>query len=109
MKLTKDSGIKDFLINEVLMHASDTLPAETSARLAGIRRDKPSVPVIYVATGSAAIIAGSNATAKATRQYLDEMGMKGEVVRTGCHGPAAFEPLFCVHLPGKNKLIFRSH
>jgi (2Fe-2S) ferredoxin len=108
MKLTKDSGIMDFLVSEVLLHASDTLPAETSRKLAEIRRDKPSVPVIYVATGSAAIIAGSHATAGAAQQYLDEMNIKGEVVLTGCHGPAAFEPLVCVHLPGKNKLIFRN-
>ena len=108
MKQTKDSGTKDFLVSEVLLHSSDTLPPETSRKLAEIRRDKPSVPIIYVATGSAAIIAGSDATAKAAKQYLEEMGMRGEVVRTGCHGPAAFEPLFCVHLPGKNKLFFRN-
>ena len=108
MKQTTDTDNREFLIREVLLHASDTLTAETEKRLADIRRDKPSVPVIYVASGSAAIIAGGNATAAAARLYLEEMGIRGLVVMTGCHGPAAFEPMLCVHLPGKNKLIFRN-
>jgi NADH:ubiquinone oxidoreductase subunit F (NADH-binding)/Pyruvate/2-oxoacid:ferredoxin oxidoreductase delta subunit/(2Fe-2S) ferredoxin len=99
---------RDFLVREVLMHGSDTLPAETGQRLAEIRRDKPSVPVIYVASGSAAIIAGGLKSAAAAELYLSEMGIRGLVVKTGCHGPAVFEPMVCVHLPGKNKLIFRN-
>ncbi|MCK7534595.1 MAG: (2Fe-2S) ferredoxin domain-containing protein [Marinilabiliales bacterium] len=83
-------------------------PPATGKRLAEIRRDKPSVPVIYVASGSAAIIAGSLKSAAAAELYLEEMGIRGMVVKTGCHGPAAFEPMVCVHLPGKNKLIFRN-
>jgi NADH:ubiquinone oxidoreductase subunit F (NADH-binding)/Pyruvate/2-oxoacid:ferredoxin oxidoreductase delta subunit/(2Fe-2S) ferredoxin len=64
--------------------------------------------VIYVASGSAAIIAGSLKSAAAAELYLSEMGIRGRVVKTGCHGPAAFEPMVCVHLPGKNNLIFRN-
>ncbi|MEZ5019431.1 MAG: NADH-ubiquinone oxidoreductase-F iron-sulfur binding region domain-containing protein [Bacteroidales bacterium] len=108
MKKITDYSQKEFLVREVLLHGSDALPAETERKLAEIRRDKPSQPVIFVASGSAAIISGANATAAASEQYLQEMGIRGEVVRTGCHGPAAFEPLVCVHLPGKNKLIFRN-
>lgn len=108
MKQKTETDLKKFLIREVLLHASDTLPADTEKRLSEIRRDKPSAPVIYVATGSAAIIAGSTAAAAATSQYLEEMEIRGEVVLTGCHGPAAFEPVMCVHLPGKNKLVFRN-
>jgi NADH:ubiquinone oxidoreductase subunit F (NADH-binding)/Pyruvate/2-oxoacid:ferredoxin oxidoreductase delta subunit/(2Fe-2S) ferredoxin len=108
MKENTDSDTREFLVREVLMHGSDTLPAATEKRLAGIRRDKPSEPVIYVASGSAALIAGSARSAAAAELYLGEMNIRGLVVKTGCHGPAAFEPLVCVHLPGKNKLIFRN-
>ncbi|NLD64491.1 MAG: NADH-quinone oxidoreductase subunit F, partial [Bacteroidales bacterium] len=108
MKQKTETGMKEFLIREVLLHASDTLPVDTEKRLSEIRRDKPSVPVIYVASGSAAIIAGSTAAAAAAKLYVEEMGIRGEVVLTGCHGPAAFEPVMCVHLPGKNKLVFRN-
>ena len=108
MKENGENDTREFLVREVLMHASDTLPPATGKRLAEIRRDKPSVPVIYVASGSAAIIAGSLKSAAAAELYLDEMGIRGIVVKTGCHGPAAFEPMVCVHLPGKNNLIFRN-
>jgi NADH:ubiquinone oxidoreductase subunit F (NADH-binding)/Pyruvate/2-oxoacid:ferredoxin oxidoreductase delta subunit len=107
----KDQGtydIKSFLTEEVLRHSYDTLSADTKRKLAEIRRDKPSVPVIYVASGSPAIIAGSERSAAAATTYLSEMGTKGLVIKTGCHGPAAFEPIVCIHLPGKNKLIFRN-
>ena len=108
MKAATDSELKEFLIREVLLHGSDILPETTAKRLAAIRRDKPSVPVIYIASGSAALIAGSDSSASAAELYLSEMGIKGEVVRTGCHGPAAFEPMVSIHLPGKNRLIFRN-
>ena len=108
MKEYGENDTREFLVREVLMHASDTLPPATGKRLAEIRRDKPSVPVIYVASGSAAIIAGSLKSAAAAELYLNEMGIRGIVVKTGCHGPAAFEPMVCVHLPGKNNLIFRN-
>ncbi|MFN2314427.1 MAG: hypothetical protein ABR531_08210, partial [Bacteroidales bacterium] len=108
MKEKREGDTREFLVREVLMHGSDTLPAASEKRLAEIRRDKPSEPVIYVASGSAALIAGSAKTAAAAELYLNEMGIRGLVVMTGCHGPAAFEPMVCVHLPGKNKLIFRN-
>ena len=76
MKQKTETGMKEFLIREVLLHASDTLPADTEKRLSEIRRDKPSVPVIYVASGSAAIIAGSTAAAAAARLYVEEMGIR---------------------------------
>ena len=65
MRETADTETRDFLTREVLMHSSDTLPAATEKRLSVIRRDKPSEPVIYVASGSAAIIAGSEKSAAA--------------------------------------------
>ena len=108
MKEKREGDTREFLVREVLMHGSDTLPAASEKRLAGIRRDKPSEPVIYVASGSAALIAGSARSAAAAELYLSEMNIRGLVVKTGCHGPSAFEPLVCVHLPGKNKLIFRN-
>lgn len=108
MNQVVDSTLQEFLIRDVLLRHSDAFSGETAARLAAIRRDKPSFPVIYISSGSAGIIAGSNATAAAAVQWLEERGLKGKVVRTGCHGPAAYEPMVCVHLPGKNNLVFRN-
>ncbi|MGB8359294.1 MAG: hypothetical protein WCD55_11845, partial [Bacteroidales bacterium] len=108
MKGEKSNELMTFLIDEVLKHGSDTVPADTEKRLSDIRRDKPSVPVIYVSSGSAAVIAGSEKSAAAAELYMKEIGINGLIVRTGGHGPAVFEPLFSVHLPGKNRLIFRN-
>ncbi len=108
MKEAADFDIKKFLKEEVLRRSSDTLNPDTEKTLAEIRRDRPSVPVIYINTGSAAIIAGGLRSAAAVEEYLREMNFKAEVVKVGCHGPATFEPIICIHLPGKNKLIFRN-
>jgi NADH:ubiquinone oxidoreductase subunit F (NADH-binding)/ferredoxin len=108
MKGKETNELMTFLTEEVLMHGSDIVPAATAKRLAEIRRDKPSVPVIYVSSGSASIIAGSEQSAAAADLYLKDMGISGLIVRTTCHGPAVFEPMVCIHLPGKNKLIFRN-
>jgi NADH:ubiquinone oxidoreductase subunit F (NADH-binding)/Pyruvate/2-oxoacid:ferredoxin oxidoreductase delta subunit len=102
------SEIKEFLIEEVLKNESETIPAAAEKRLAEIRRDRPSVPVIYISSGSAALIAGAARTASAIESYVSDMGIRAEVVRVGCHGPSVFEPMICVHIPGKNKLIFRN-
>ena len=100
--------IKTFLIGEVLRNESEALTAATEKKLAEIRRDKPSVPVIYVSAGTAAIIAGADKSTAAIETYLSDMEMKATVVKVGCHGPAVFEPMVCIHIPGKNKLIFRN-
>jgi NADH:ubiquinone oxidoreductase subunit F (NADH-binding)/Pyruvate/2-oxoacid:ferredoxin oxidoreductase delta subunit len=102
------SEIKEFLIGEVLRNESETLSAATEKRLADIRRDKPSVPVIYISAGTAAIIAGSEKTADAIESYIEDMNIRASVVKVGCHGPSVYEPMICVHIPGKNKLIFRN-
>ncbi len=108
MKGEKSNELMTFLVEEVLRYGSDTLPAATEKRLSEIRREKPSVPVIYVSSGSAAVIAGSEKSAAAADLYLKEMGINGLIVSTGGHGPAVFEPLFSVQLPGKNRLVFRN-
>jgi len=102
------SDIKEFLIEEILKNESETLPAAAEKMLAEIRRDRPSVPVIYISSGSAALIAGADKTAMAIESYVSDMGIRAEVVKVGCHGPSVFEPMICVHIPGKNKLIFRN-
>ena len=108
MKESATTDLKSFLIEEVLRRGSDSLKPEAVKKLAEIRRDKPDVPVIYVSTGTAAIIAGGLKSAAAVEEYLGEMDIKAEVVKVGCHGPASFEPMVCIHLPGKNKLLFRN-
>ncbi len=100
--------LKTFLIDKVLLFESDTLLPETEKRLQNIRREKPDKPVIYVSSGTSSIIAGSEKTFAAIESYVNENEPLAGVIGVGCTGPANFEPLVCIHLPGKNKLFFRN-
>jgi NADH:ubiquinone oxidoreductase subunit F (NADH-binding)/Pyruvate/2-oxoacid:ferredoxin oxidoreductase delta subunit len=100
--------LKAFLIDKVLLFESDTLPAETEKRLQQIRREKPVSPVIFVSSGTSSIIAGSEKTRNAIESYISDNIPAALLVNVGCTGPAVYEPMVCVHIPGKNKLFFRN-
>ncbi len=100
--------LKAFLIDKVLMYESDTLKPDTEKVLQQIRREKPDKPVIFVSSGTSSIIAGSEKTWSAVESYIKENGSSAGLVHVGCAGPATFEPLVCIHIPGKNKLFFRN-
>src|ERR1035437_8980680 len=100
--------LKSFLIYKVLLFESDTLTQETEKKLQQVRREKPVKPAIYVSSGTSSVIAGSEETYSAIKTYIGENIPSVELVRVGCTGPANFEPLVCIHIPGKNKLFFRN-
>ncbi len=100
--------LKKFLIDKVLLFESDTLPPETEKVLQAVRREKTDLPVIYVSSGTSSIIAGSEKTRSTVEAYIDDNALKASLVKVGCAGPANFEPLVCIQLPGKNKLYFRN-
>ena len=100
--------LKKFLIDKVLLSESDTLPRETEKVLQQVRREKTDKPVIYISSGTSSRIAGSERTCVAIREYIEENVLDALMVNVGCAGPANFEPLVCIQLPGKNKLYFRN-
>ncbi|NLN30985.1 MAG: 4Fe-4S binding protein [Bacteroidales bacterium] len=100
--------IRKFLTSRVLMLESDTLPSETEKVLAQIRREKTDRPVIFLSTGTSSIIAGSEKTYSALEAYVKDNEPDAEIIKVGCSGPANFEPLLAIQLPGKNKLFFRN-
>lgn len=100
--------IRKFLVDKVLMFESDTLPPATEKVLQQLRREKTDVPVIFLSTGTSSIISGSEKTFAAINGYITDTASDAHLVRVGCTGPANFEPLVCVQLPGKNKLFFRN-
>jgi NADH:ubiquinone oxidoreductase subunit F (NADH-binding)/Pyruvate/2-oxoacid:ferredoxin oxidoreductase delta subunit len=100
--------LKTFLIEKVLLFGSDTLQPETEKVLLQVRREKPDNPVVYVSSGTSSLIAGSEKTYSAIEAYINENSLTSGLIRVGCNGPANFEPLVCIHLPGKNRLFFRN-
>lgn len=100
--------IKTFLTEKVLLFEADTLPAETEKSLQRIRKDRPDHAVIYVSSGTSSMVAGSFKTLAAISNYISENSQNASVASVGCSAPANFEPLVCIHLPGKNKLFYRN-
>ena len=100
--------LKKYLTGKVLMFESDTLPPDTQKILSQIRREKTDKPVIYLSSGTSSIIAGSEKTWSAVGTYINENEQGADLIRVGCTGPANFEPLLAIQLPGKNKLFFRN-
>jgi NADH:ubiquinone oxidoreductase subunit F (NADH-binding)/Pyruvate/2-oxoacid:ferredoxin oxidoreductase delta subunit len=100
--------LKTFLIEKVLTFESDTLLPETEKILQQVRREKTDKPVIFVSSGTSSIISGSEKTFSAIETYLKENEVSAGLIHVGCNGPATFEPLVCIQIPGKNKLFFRN-
>jgi NADH:ubiquinone oxidoreductase subunit F (NADH-binding)/Pyruvate/2-oxoacid:ferredoxin oxidoreductase delta subunit len=101
-------NLKTFLIEKVLLSESDTLSPVTEKRLQQLRQEKPDYPVIFVSSGTSSIISGSEKTCSSVESYLKENNLSARMIHVGCTGPANFEPLVCIQLPGKNKLYFRN-
>ncbi len=108
MSLSLMKDLKSFLIDKVLLSKSDTPDAETEKVMEQVRREKPGNPVVYISSGTSSIIAGSDKTFAAVESYLRENTLPASLVKVGCTGPANFEPVVCVQMPGKNKLFFRN-
>ncbi len=100
--------LKTFLVEKVLLFESDTLSPETEKVLQQVRRDRTDVPVIHVSSNTSSIIAGSDKTYNAIKTYIGENNHVSHVIKVGCIGPANFEPVVCIQMPGKNKLFFRN-
>lgn len=100
--------LKKYLTGKVLLYEADTLPPETLKVLSQIRREKTDKPVIYLSSGTSSKIAGSERTFAAVSTYIAENENKAELVMVGCTGPANYEPMLAIQLPGKNKLFFRN-
>ena len=100
--------LKTFLIDKVLTFESDTLLPETEKVLQQVRREKTNKPVIFVSSGTSSVIAGSEKTCSAIAAYIVDNEPAAELVHVGCTGPATYEPLVCIQIPGKNKLFYRN-
>ncbi len=63
--------------------------------------------MIYVGAGTCGLGAGAQATLDAIRAYLDEHEIKADVIKVGCIGFCAAEPLVDIQLPGRTRLCFK--
>jgi NADH:ubiquinone oxidoreductase subunit F (NADH-binding)/Pyruvate/2-oxoacid:ferredoxin oxidoreductase delta subunit len=106
--MERTDNIRRFLSEKVLMSESDILSADAEEMLRKLRRERTDNPVISISSGTSSIIAGSEKTFAVVKSYIEDNQPDAEIVRVGCTGPANYEPLVCIQLPGKNKLFFRN-
>lgn len=79
---------------------------EYEALTAGLRRDNPQTPVLYLGMASCSISAGAEDTRNAVREWLRRNQPSAELVEVGCIGLCSEEPILDVRLPGRSKLTF---
>ena len=82
------------------------MPPEYEALTAGLRRDNPQTPVLYLGMASCSISAGAEDTRDAVREWLRRNQPSAELVEVGCIGLCSEEPILDVRLPGRSKLTF---
>lgn len=97
-----------FLIEKVIKNYSGIFDKTTTDRLAMLRRDKVTRPVIYIGTGTCGIISGAKSTLGKVRNYLSENNIIADIMEVGCNGFCSAEPLLDIQLPGKTRLSFRN-
>ena len=84
--------------------SGDSTGAE--AALAELRRETVEKPVIYIGAGTCGLGAGAQGTIDATQKYLEDKGIDADLVKVGCIGYCAAEPLLDVQLPGRTRICF---
>ncbi len=75
-------------------------------RLALVRREKVTRPVVFVGAGTCGLGAGAARTIKAVKRYLADHHLEADVVEVGCIGLCSAEPLVDVQLAGKARVCF---
>lgn len=107
--MSRDRKIFTSLLLAPLTHngvKQTAMPPEYEALTAGLRRDNPQNPVLYLGMASCSISAGAEETRDAVREWLRRNQPSAELVEVGCIGLCSEEPILDVRLPGRSKLTF---
>ena len=75
-------------------------------RLLRLRRQKVTLPTVYVGGGTCGLGAGADRVLYAAREHAKLRGIQVEVVELGCLGLCADEPIVEIQLPSRPKLTF---
>jgi NADH:ubiquinone oxidoreductase subunit F (NADH-binding)/Pyruvate/2-oxoacid:ferredoxin oxidoreductase delta subunit len=70
-------------------------------------KNKQSATTIFIGAGTCGLGAGAEATVQAARAYLSEKKIEADIIRVGCIGLCAQEPLLDVKLPDRTRISFK--
>jgi len=108
METANKTEMKEFLIDQLLSGMPDMADSFVSAKLTELRREDVTKPLIYIGTGTCGLGAGAEKTWTETQRYIEDHQLDVEVIKVGCIGFCAAEPLVDVQLPGKNRISFKN-
>jgi NADH:ubiquinone oxidoreductase subunit F (NADH-binding) len=108
METSSKTEMKEFLIEQLLTGKADGTDPFVSGKLAELRREDVTKPVIYIGTGTCGLGAGAEKTFLETQRYIEDHQLDVEVIKVGCIGFCAAEPLVDVQLPGRNRISFKN-
>ena len=108
MKVANKINVKDFLIDNVLnISDNNSNQSFVDVRLAEIRKDIITKPIIFIGSGTCGLGAGADKTITETEKYLQENNIDADIIRTGCIGLCSAEPLMDIQVPGKTRISFQ--
>ena len=94
-------------MEKVVKNPSGSYNKEDTERLAFLKRDKVTKPVIYIGTSSCSICSGADDTLNTLREYIGIDGKTAEIIEVGCIGLCSESPYMDVKLPGKSRITFK--
>ncbi len=108
MKVANKINVKDFLVDNVLNVSGDKANQSfVEVRLAEIRKDIITKPIIFIGSGTCGLGAGADKTIEKTEKFLQENNIDADVIRVGCIGLCSAEPLMDIQIPGKTRVSFQ--
>jgi len=108
METIRETNKREFLIENVLTKFSESTREKlVEDELSIIRKDTISKPIIYIGTGTCGLGAGAGETFSKAQSYLDNRNIDAEIIKVGCIGLCAAEPLLDIQLPGKTRISYQ--
>ena len=102
------AALLDFWANGPLSHYEPKLREQLGDMVDTLARDRKEKTTIYVGAGTCGLGAGAGKTLVAIDAYLKEKNIEANVVKVGCIGLCAVEPMLDVELPGKTRISFQA-
>ncbi len=87
-------------------HEGATCEDHNQQARACLRREVVTHPVVFVGAGTCGLAAGARETLEAVQAYIQDKGIKADVIETGCVGLCSAEPLMDIQLPGKSRITY---
>ena len=104
--MTMESNIQ-FLKEKVLLNETLSFSKEDEERIKILKLEKTIKPIIFVGASSCGYVAGVQKTMDTIKQYLTEKQISAEIIKVGCIGLCALEPIMDVQLPGMTRVSFK--